>query len=69
MRLKVKNDPHFEKDLNSKAVLNVDKDSLFAYKKQREKLKEIFDSQKEIEVLKRDMDEIKAMLRQLINNK
>ena len=69
MRTKVAEYKQYEKDTISKGVLNVDKSSLGAYKKQREKLKGVFDSQKEIDVIKKDIDEIKLLLYQLINNK
>jgi uncharacterized protein YutD len=69
MRQKIADYKQYEKDTDSKGVLNVDNVSLGAYKKQREKLKGFFDAQNEIGVIKKDIDEIKSLLHQLINNK
>ena len=69
MRQKIADYKQYEKDTDSKGVLNVDNVSLGAYKKQREKLKGFSDAQNEIGVIKKDIDEIKSLLHQLINNK
>jgi len=69
MRHKIADYKQYEKDTFSKSVLNVDKISLNAYKRQREKLKQVFDSQDDIKNLKNDIEEIKILLNQLINNK
>lgn len=69
MRLKIKEDPSFEKDNHNKAILNVDMDALSAYKKQRKIITAATTATKEIEVIKKDIDEIKSLLHQLINNK
>jgi len=69
MRHKVADYKQYEKDTDSKGILNVDGASLGAYKKQRDKLKSVFDTQSEINDMKKDIDEIKSLLHHLINNK
>jgi hypothetical protein len=69
MRYKIDNYSQFQKDSESKAILNVDKNALNAYKAQRKNIKKALDVNAEIENLKQDMVEIKSLLVQLINNK
>lgn len=69
IRTKVEDHPQYEKDSQSKAVINVDKNGLNAYKTQREKFMKVFNAHSEIEDLKRDVQDIKNLLHQLINNK
>jgi hypothetical protein len=69
MRYKIDNYSQFQKDSESKAILNVDKNALNAYKAQRKNIKKALDVNAEIENLKQDMVEIKSLLHQLINNK
>lgn len=69
MRYNIENNPQFQKDSESKAILNVDKNALSAYKAQRNSIKKVMDVNVELENLKQDVEEIKAMLLQLINNK
>lgn len=69
MRYNVENYSQYQKDSESKAILNVDKNALNAYKAQRKTIKKAMNVNAEIENLKQDMLEIKSMLSQLINNK
>lgn len=69
MRYSVENYSQFQKDSESKAILNVDKNALNAYKAQRRNIKKALDVNNEIENLKQEMVEIKSLLTQLINNK
>ena len=69
MRYQIENDKGFVKDTDTKAVLNVDKDALNAYKLQRKKLTKTFALEDEVNSLKQDFNEIKSLLSQLINNK
>lgn len=69
MRYSIENYSQFQKDSESRAILNVDKNALNAYKAQRKTLKKAMNVNAEIENLKQDMLEIKSILAQLINNK
>lgn len=69
MRYKIKEDPRFEKDMHSKAILNVDRNSLSAYKKQRTIITAATNVSKEVDVIKKDIEEIKTLLHHLINNR
>lgn len=66
-RLKVENQPNYERDPFSKAIVNVDRGGLEAYKIQRSKLVQAMNTKKEIDNIKAEMSEIKSMLVQLIN--
>ncbi len=60
-------DHHFKRDLASNALINTDKGSLEAYKtrkKQSQRMELIAD---DINTLKAEFEEIKTLLRQLIN--
>ena len=54
------------KDKKSGAILNVDKNKLSAYKKQKEISQRNVDSHKRIDKLENDMTEIKQLLQQLL---
>lgn len=69
MRYKIESYSQFQKDSESKAILNVDKNALSAYKAQRTNIKKAMNVNDEIENLKLDVREIKSLLHQLINNK
>lgn len=69
MRYKIESYSQFQKDSVSKAILNVDKNALSAYKAQRTNIKKVINVNDEIENLKLDVQEIKSLLHQLINNK
>ncbi len=69
MRHKISGVENFVKDSNNKAVLNVDKGALNAYRKQRAIISSAKNLSEEVNLLKNDVKEIKEMLLQLINNK
>jgi hypothetical protein len=69
MRYQIENDKGFVKDTENKAVLNVNKEALKAYKLQRKKLLKTFALEDEVKSLKEDIKDIKSLLSQLINNK
>jgi hypothetical protein len=69
MRYKIESYSQFQKDSESKAILNVDKNALSAYKAHRTNIKKAMDVSNEIENLKLDVQEIKSLLHQLINNR
>lgn len=69
MRYNIESNPQFQKDSESRAILNVDKNALNAYKAQRRNIKKALSVNEEMEVIKKDIDEIKTLLHQLINNK
>ena len=64
-----------ERDINSKAILNTDVDSLLKYKIQKRKASELNKNASDINILrsevvqiKSDLSEIKSMLLQITNN-
>ena len=67
MRYKISGVENFVKDSNNKAVLNVDKGALNAYKKQRTIISSAKNLSEEVDSLKNDVKEIKDLLTQLIN--
>lgn len=67
MRNKVKDFTQYEKDAFSKAVVNVDNKSLEAYKMQRKKMLEVNKIEKEFSDIKEEINEIKTLLKELIN--
>lgn len=65
-----------ERDINSKAVLNTDNNSLLKYKIQKRKFSELNKNANDINILraevvqiKSDLTEIKSMLLQITNNR
>lgn len=67
--VKVKEDEDLVRDTRSRAILNTDNSGLSAYreKKKREaSLSKVFE---EHEQMKRDLDEIKSLLKQLVGQK
>lgn len=68
----IENVNNFEKDRHSRAIVNTDSNALRAYKIQREKMikfNRISDLEIDVTNIKNDIDEIKSLLHQLINNK
>jgi len=63
--LKVKEAEELVRDTDSSAILNTDNDSLRAYKAKRKKDVQLDIILKEHEELKRDIEEIKYLLRSL----
>jgi hypothetical protein len=63
--LKVKDAEEFVRDADSSAILNTDNDSLRAYKARKKKEAQLDSMMREHEELKRDINEIKELLRSL----
>jgi len=71
-REKIEDLVNFERDKRSRAVVNTDSNALKAYKIQRQnmmKFNKITDLETEMLGLKNDINDIKNLLVQLINNK
>ena len=62
MHLKVKNEPSLVRDSMSKAIINTNEKELSAYKLRRDK-------DRRVDRLENDVQEIKQMLRQLLEQK
>lgn len=62
---KIEGEPALVRDEKTKAILNVDNESLKAYKKRRELMMQ---QQEEIQTLKADVKEMKLMLKQLLDS-
>lgn len=56
----IEDDENLVRDMNNKAILNTNMTALQAYRKRR-------DRDKEMDQLKTDVDEIKSLLKQLLN--
>jgi hypothetical protein len=61
---KVETDTSFVRDMNTNAIINIDNQALHAYKLKRKANKKLYD---DVEDLKSEMTEIKALLVKLIN--
>ena len=66
MLAKVKDHPDLAKDLSSKGVVNVDNSGYNKYREQRARQEQLNKVLAEHEEIKRDVSEIKDMLRQLL---
>ena len=64
---KIKDHPDLVKDDQNKAILNVDQSALEAYKKRREQSRLVKNVCTELDDVKKDVQEIKAMIQQIIN--
>lgn len=72
MRDKVENSPFLERDKHSRAIVNTDSNALKGYRIQREKMlkfNRIEGLENDVASLKNDINDIKTMLIELINNK
>ena len=56
----IEDDENLVRDMNNKAILNTNMTALQAYRKRR-------DRDKEMDQLRTDVDEIKSLLKQLLN--
>jgi conjugal transfer/entry exclusion protein len=63
------NNDLFARDKKSKAILNLDSESLLAYKQARNEYYKIQTINKELQGVKNDVAEIKSLLLSLINGK
>ena len=64
---KVKENPDLVRDLGNQAVLNTNIDALTAYKKRREKAKEIDQTISDINNLKEEMQDIKTLMQRILD--
>lgn len=64
----VKDRPDLIRDMESKAILASDQLKYKEYKQKKEMLKSTMKYGEEIENLKRDVQEIRTLLQQLVNN-
>lgn len=64
----VKDHPDLVRDLESKAILASDQLKYKEYKQKKEMLKSTMKYGEEIENLKKDVQEIRTLLQQLVNN-
>jgi len=63
---KVKENPDLIRDLTNQAILNTNIDALSAYKKRRQKEKEISDFTTEINTMKQDINELKTLMQRIL---
>ena len=63
---KVKDHKGLIRDLNSKAILNVDNEALTEHRNRKNVMKKMVDTTEKIEKLENDINQIKDMLIQLI---
>lgn len=65
---KVKGHNDLVRELHSKAILSIDKESLMEHRKKKKVLSEIFANTERINRMESDIEEIKQMVLQLITN-
>lgn len=70
--IKVKDAPNLARDENSQAIVNLDKSGYKEYLQSKNRLKKqhetLISNTHEINILKQDMQEIKALLQQLVKS-
>ena len=64
---KVKDAPGYVRDMQNNAVLNADVSALQAYKRKRDKQKEINDSISDINTMKQDINELKTLMQRILD--
>ena len=64
---KVKENPDLVRDLGNQAVLNTNIDALTAYRKRREKAKEIDQTIGDINTMKQDINELKTLMQRILD--
>lgn len=69
MFIKVKDHPDLVRDENNKAILNVDNRALNKYKEERAKILKMKQIEKENLSLKNDVEELKLMVKTLMERK
>ena len=67
-KLQLQDTNKYVRDKDSKAIISSDKNSLTAYKAQRERAKQMQNPLDDINMLKNEMIEIKTLLTQILNN-
>lgn len=61
------NDKRFVKDWESTAILNIDDEGYRSFKLERDRLLQQAKTEKEVAEIKQDINDIKQLLKQLIN--
>lgn len=69
MKLRVKENEKFVRDSNNLAILNTDRDAIKRHEFKMEQLRKQKQRDEEINTIKNDINELKQMLRELINGK
>ena len=64
---KVKENPDLVRDLGNQAILNTNTDSLAAYKRRREKAKEIDQTIGDINTMKQDINDLKTLMQRILD--
>jgi hypothetical protein len=64
---KVKENPDLVRDLGNQAVLNTNIDALTAYRKRREKAKEIDQTIGDINTMKQEMSDLKSLMQRILD--
>ena len=64
---KVKDAPGYVRDMQNNAVLNADVSALQAYKRKRDKQREINDSISDINTMKQDINELKTLMQRILD--
>jgi len=63
--IKVKNEDHLYRDVDTGAIINTDRSAFEKYKKSRNKFRNL---EQELDFMKDEISEIKSLLRQLIQS-
>ncbi len=63
--LKVENQDHLYRDVNTGAIINTDRSSFAKYKSSRNKYRNM---ENELDYVKSEINELKTLLKQLMNN-
>tara|TARA_E500000331_G_scaffold89939_1_gene85797 strand:+ start:729 stop:944 length:216 start_codon:yes stop_codon:yes gene_type:complete len=63
--LKVKDNDHLYRDINTGAIINTDRSSFEKYKKSRQKFQNM---EKELDFVKDELYEIKSLLKQIVKS-
>jgi cell fate (sporulation/competence/biofilm development) regulator YmcA (YheA/YmcA/DUF963 family) len=64
---KVKENPDLVRDLGNQAVLNTNIDALTAYRKRRDKAKEIDQTIGDINTMKQDINDLKSLMQRILD--
>jgi predicted adenine nucleotide alpha hydrolase (AANH) superfamily ATPase len=63
---KVKENPDLVRDMKNQAILNTNVDALSAYKKRRQKEKEVAESLNDINTMKQDINDLKTLMQRIL---
>ena len=63
---KVKENPDLVRDMDNQAILNTNMDALEAYKKRRQKEREVSQSLSDINIMKQDINELKSLMQRIL---